>query len=361
MNKFSIWRRKLAPWGKWLKTAGVIGLVGIIGVIGIIGMKKIWRTAGSWLKRPFSTISTLADPASALQKIDGRTNILILGKGNQEHEAADLTDTIMVVSIRLEDQRVNIISIPRDIWIDSMRAKINTAYYYGQQKNSDGGGAVLIKDAVYQVTGLPIQYAIVVDFDGFVKAIDLVGGIDVEVERSFTDEKYPLEGENGDRSEGEEGLEVDKGQYETVKFEEGWQKMDGETALKYSRSRYSTDPMEGTDFARSLRQQKVLLALAAKVKSRETVLNMERIKELQDIFNQYTETNLTDEELLALGRIGMKIKIGEISQIKIDEGTKDEPGLLVNPPLYKYGQWVLVSRTGDWERVKEYIRMELDK
>lgn len=283
---------------------------------------------------------------------------MILGKGNQEHEAADLTDTMMVVSIRLKDQKIGMISIPRDIWMDSMKAKINTAYYYGQQKNPDGGGISLAKDAIYQVTGLPIQYAALVDFDGFVKAIDLVGGVDVEVERSFMDEKYPRQKLEDSHLDGQaDGEEV----YETVRFEKGIQHMDGITALRFSRSRYSADPMEGTDFARSQRQQKVLLALATKIKSRETALNLDRIKELRNIFNQYTETNLGDEELLALGRIGTKVKIAEIQQIKIDEGTKEEQGLLISPLVSKYGQWVLTSRTGSWESVKEYIKAELEK
>lgn len=356
MFKLSVWKRKLAPWGKWLKLISLIGAIGLISLIGAIGIKKIWGVAGNLLARPLNTISILADPTGTLGSIDGRTNILIMGKGGEGHEGADLTDTMMVASLRLDDRKVSMIPIPRDIWIDSIKAKINTAYYYGQQKNFDGGGITLAKDAIYQVTGLPIQYVMVVNFDGFERAIDLVGGIDLDVERSFTDEKYPIERVDWSKPAGE-----NEQIYETVSFEKGKQQMNGKTALKFARSRYSTDLTEGTDFARSQRQQKVLMALAEKIKSRETALNLNRVKELRDIFNQYTETNLKDEELLALGRLGMKVKIADIQQIKVDEGSKDEPGLLINPPVSRYGQWVLAPRTGSWESVKEYIKQELEK
>jgi len=364
--RFNILKRKLAPYKQPIFWASIIALVAAIGIILVKFVFPLISAAGNYLFKPLSTISILKDPNSALKSNDGRTNILILGRGGASHEAPDLTDTMILLSIRLKDKHVSSISIPRDIWINSMKAKINSAYYYGDKKQQ-GGGLILARDAVFQVTGLPVHYAVMVDFDGFKKAIDLVGGVEVEVKRGFTDEKYPIEdkGQGPASTRGELRAEgqgaVVSGQptgvpvYETVKFDAGWQHMDGDTALRFSRSRYSIDPEEGSDFARSKRQQQILVALASKIKQKETALNADRIKQLRQIFDDYTETDLGDDEMLALGRIGIGINLQGIGQIALDEGTKEEPGLLTNPPTAKYGQWVLEPRAGDWGQIHEYI------
>ena len=233
-----------------------------------------------------------------------------------------MTDTMILLSIRLKDKQVSSISIPRDIWINSMKAKINSAYYYGEKKQQ-GGGLILARDAVFQVTGLPVHYAVLVDFEGFKKAIDLVGGVEVEVKRGFTDEKYPSQ-KLEDSHLGGQASSSETPIYETVKFDAGWQHMDGDTALRFSRSRYSTDPEEGSDFARSKRQQQILMALASKMKQKETSLNVDRIKQLRQIFDDYTDTDLGDDEMLALGRIGIGINL---SGIRTNcSGRRDERG-----------------------------------
>lgn len=349
--RFNILKRKLAPYKQPIFWASIIALVAVLGIILVKFVFPLVSAAGNFLFKPLSTISILKDPTSALKSNDGLTNILILGRGGAFHEAPDLTDTMIVLSIRLKDKQVSSISIPRDIWINSMKAKINSAYYYGEKKQP-GGGLILARDAVFQVTGLPVHYAVLVDFEGFKKAIDLVGGVEVEVKRGFTDEKYPVESQ-------ELRVKSQELVYETVKFEAGWQQMDGDTALRFSRSRYSADPEEGSDFARGKRQQQILVALASKIKQKETVLNADRIKQLRQIFDDYTQTDLGDDEMLALGRIGIGINLQGIKQIILDEGTKEEPGLLANPPITKYGQWVLEPKNGDWGQIHEYINSQL--
>lgn len=311
------------------------------------------QTLGVYLSRPLSTFSALRNPLSLLKSSSERTNILILGRGGAAHEAPDLTDTMIVASIRHSDQKISLIAIPRDIWIDSMKTKINSAYYYGEQKEPGAGGFVLAKDAVFQVTDLPIHYVVLVDFEGFEKAIDLVGGVDVEVKRSFTDEQYPVEELNGKKPKNGEPV------YETIHFDQGIQQMDGSTALKFARSRNSTDLEEGTDFARSQRQQQILLALVSKVKQKETILNRDRVIQLQSVFDDYTKTDLEDQEIVALGRIGLDAKLLDIQHITLDSGVEEHEGLLINPPTSKYGQWTLEPRDGDWSQVHAFVKQEL--
>lgn len=350
--KFSIVKRKLSVHRHTFIRAFQLAAVVVAGVAIVRLVGAALTSFRTLVGPPLSTLALLQDPAKTLASTDGRTNILILGRGGATHEAPDLTDTMIVLSVRHADSQATLLSLPRDLWIDSMKAKINSAYYYGEQKEP-GGGFTLARDAVFQVTDLPIHYAVLVDFEGFKKAIDLVGGIEVEVRRAFSDEKYPVEKiDDGELTDGEPI-------YEALRFEAGEQHMDGATALKFARSRNSSDPEEGTDFARGRRQQQILLALASKIKQRETVFSLERIKQLREIFSRYTVTDMSDEELVAFGRVGMKIDPGNIRYLGVNTGTEDEPGLLTTPPLARYGQWVLVPTMGNWTAVHEYIAQQL--
>ena len=133
-------------------------------------------------------------PVDQLASYQGRTNILIMGKAGGTHDGPDLTDTMMLVSVSLTSNNIKIISIPRDTWIPEMEAKINSAYYWGNQKNP-GGGISFAKAEAPEVLGTPIQYGAVIDFSGFKDIVDELGGIQVNVTNSFTDYYYPITGE----------------------------------------------------------------------------------------------------------------------------------------------------------------------
>ncbi|HUW21260.1 MAG TPA: LCP family protein [Candidatus Bathyarchaeia archaeon] len=288
-----------------------------------------------------------------LRSTDGRINILFLGAGGSNHQGADLTDSIIFVSLGLENQDILMLSLPRDIWIPSMRAKINTAYHYGEKKRP-GGGLVLAKSAVSEILDQPVHYAVLVNFQGFIKAIDLLGGVDIEVERSFDDYKYPIPGM--------ENAQPEELRFEQLHFDVGWQHLDGDRALKYARSRYA-DGEEGTDFARSKRQQKLILALMKKVFSSKTFLSPQRIFELGKILKEYLDTDLYQEDYLSFLELALRFRQGEIRSAILDGITGVEEGYLINPPQSeKYDQqWVLVPRTGDWQEIQKYVVSLIEK
>ncbi len=147
-------------------------------ILGKLGVANYLHLAGDFI---FS-------PTSQLKSQNGRTNLLILGKSGAGHDSPDLTDTIILASISDKSPSIDLVSIPRDIWIPEIRAKINSAYYWGKQKEA-GGGLKLAKSLVEEITGQPIQYGLVVDFDGFTEIVDVVGGIELNVEHTFVDEK----------------------------------------------------------------------------------------------------------------------------------------------------------------------------
>ena len=287
-----------------------------------------------------------------LKSTNGRVNFLLLGAGGLDHQGADLTDTIIFFSASLDGQDALMLSLPRDIWITSMRAKLNTAYHYGEEKQV-GGGLILAKAAVNEILDQPIHYSFLVDFSGFVKAIDLLGGVEIDVERSFDDYKYPIPGKENDLCDGDPEYQC---RYEHLHFEAGPQLMSGEKALKYVRSRYA-EGEEGTDFARSERQQRLILALKDKLFSTETFLNPSKISELVKIFGDHIDTDLAEDDYLPLFKLVLRFEQKNLRAEVLDGGGESREGYLLHPtPSAKYDQqWVLVPRTGDWRVIQEHV------
>jgi len=283
-------------------------------------------------------------PLSVLEGSSGNTNLLILGKGGKGHEAPDLTDTIVLVSVSHDGGGIKTISIPRDIWIPEIRAKINSAYYWGNQ-SQEGGGIVLSKSMVEKVTGQPVHYVVVLDFSIFKRVVDALGGIGVNVENGFVDKKYPIAGKENDLCDGD--LEYSC-RYETVEFASGNQFMDGDTALKFVRSRNSEGD-EGTDIAREKRQQLVIRAIIKKALSFDSLLTPRLGKTLDEIFES-VETDLTPEELAVLSRLFLRNKDSIKSYVLPED-------LLINPPsLARYDYlYVFVPKDGTWNEIHDWV------
>ena len=298
-------------------------------------------------KGPATLVSIINPSIQNLDSFKDRTSILLLGAGGGNHPGADLTDSIMLVSINLFTSDTVIVSLPRDIWVESLSAKLNHAYQFGQDKK-DGGGLTLAKSAVSEITNQPIHYGVLLDFSGFEKAIDVVGGIDLYVPLSFTDEKYPIPGQE------EAENEVDR--YETLEFKSGNQHMDGSTALKYVRSRHA-EGEAGTDFARAQRQQRVILAFKEKLLSSKILLNFKKIKALKQIYNDSVKTDLPLNTYPDLFKLATRIDKTNIRTGIIDQGSQNEdiPALLYHPLDSLYGQWVLLPSNDNWQTIYTYL------
>lgn len=318
-------------------------LIGLIILILSYLVPVSWRLLQGVFKESFGSVKDL-------KSTGGRVNLLLLGAGGETHKGADLTDTIIFFSATLEGNDALMISLPRDIWIPSMRAKLNTAYHYGEEKKP-GGGLVLAKAAVAEILDQPAHYAWLVDFEGFVKAIDLLGGIEIKVERAFDDYKYPISGM--------ELAEPEELRYEHLHFDAGPQTINGERALKYVRSRYA-EGEEGTDFARSKRQQNLILALKDKIFSVETVFNPQKAAELVKVvkvFASHIDTDIPEDDYASFLKLALKFKQQNLRSVVLNGGAEGEEGHLINPPKsqrYDY-QWVLVPRTDDWREVHQWV------
>ena len=263
---------------------------------------------------------------SRIKTNNGRINVLVMGKGGAGHDAPDLTDTMIVASISTISNKMALISIPRDIWIPSLTDKINSAYMYGKQKQANGGGISLAKSIVEEIMGVQIDYGIVLDFNGFKDIIDALHGITIDVKTGFTDTQYPIAGREDDNCNGDKTFAC---RYETVTFQTGIQNMDGNTALKFVRSRHASG-VEGGDIAREARQQLVISAIIKKVVIPQTLTNLTVDKNLLNIAQKNIETDLKPSEEATLARYIFNAR-GNLKSYNIPDN------LLYNPTnQYKY-------------------------
>ncbi len=305
---------------------------------------------------PISIVATVS--ASDLRETDGRTNLLLLGSDKRMAGTieSELTDTLLVVSIGRVEHDVVLISLPRDLWVKDSRgakSKINAVYTLNKEDQSDivtGGEAIM--QVASDVLGVPVHYYSVINFELFKDVVDILGGVEVEVERSFTDYSYPVEGkENAPLSE----------RYETIEFKEGLQNMDGDAALKFVRSRKGTNG-ESTDFARSERQQKVISAIKNKALSIETLINPIKIKELYDIYSNEIDTNIMFNDVQSFYLLSQQVDFNRITSIVLDDrSAADEGGLLYSPvddELYG-GAYVLIPKVGDFSQLHAYVQRYL--
>lgn len=319
-----------------------------------------------------------------LKNDNQNVNILLLGIGGANHEGPNLTDTIILANINEKDNRVVLNSIPRDLWIPDLEGtnkKINVAYAEGESKKK-GGGIALTKAVVKKVTGQDVNYVLVMDFSGFIKAVDSLGGLDILVDRSFTDSEYPVEGKEADAcGKNEEELkelteqissgsakdtEVFSCRFKTIQFNKGPNHMNGETALEFVRSRHAQGE-EGTDFARSKRQEKVISAFMKKIISAQTLLNPGRIAVLYSIVSSSIHTDINQNELDDFAKLAQKMKGAKIESSVIDAGddVTKRPGLLEYGDISKEYSYlsVLIPRVGNdnFSEIKAYIACQITK
>ncbi|HKC04783.1 MAG TPA: LCP family protein, partial [Patescibacteria group bacterium] len=210
--KYSRIKRKILRHVFLVRIFLIILILGILAVLGF-GAFKISESLG--LGNIFTLASSfISAPNSVVASSNGRTNILIMGKAGGSHDGPDLTDTMIVASLSFTKPEIVTISIPRDLWIPEIRAKINSAYYWGNQKNP-GGGITFAKAITQEVVGIPIHYGVVIDFSAFKDIVDSIGGIDVNVEKGFTDKLYPIAGRENDTCSGDKTFAC---RYESITF-----------------------------------------------------------------------------------------------------------------------------------------------
>lgn len=347
-------RRKIFQHYTLVQKAIVLGVITLIILTSYFFLLPLARIAAELLVGPVNIVSLINPKTEALKNENSRTNVLLLGAGGALHEGPNLTDTIIIASLKttLSENDVVpsiiLISLPRDIYLDSLQEKINAAYEIGSRQNSRAGLA-LAKSAVWEISGLPIHYAVKVDFSAFEKVTDILGGINLTIERVLDDPQYPLPGKETDLCAGDPEFLC---RYEHLYFPQGRTHLDGQTALKFVRSRHALGE-EGTDFARIRRQQLVLAALKDKFFSTQTFLNPSAILAIYEELKNHIETDFDQNEAALALKIAWHYKNAAVKSLTVDLN------LLEAPPVDHRG-WVLTPKDGDFTAVHQYVKTQLE-
>ena len=295
--------------------AALVQRIGIINIIGIFG-----------------------EPLNQDQY--GTTNVLMLGTGNPEHDGADLTDTIILASIDQKNKLVPMLSIPRDYYVDVPELgggmKINGIYESGKYKYNSVKGIQYLQKEIEKMTGMIVHYYVRIDFDGFKDIVDALDGVDIYVDEAINDPYYPLDGTI---------------LYETFNLPAGQQTLDGETALKYARSRKTT-----SDFDRSKRQQKLLFAIKNKAMTKAILLDPGKITNLYNAVSSHIETNLSLRQIIELAKISQDFGEENIVTRVITDDPLNCGGFLYTPERALFNDAaVLVPIGNDQHFIKQYV------
>lgn len=310
-------------------------------------------------------------------------NVLLLGYGGAGHSGGTLSDVLMLISIDTEKKHVYLISVPRDTWVElPVRSdikepdKINASFAIGlddkkyplkepQYKGIHGGGN-MAKAAVETVTGIQADNYVAVSFREFEKAVDLLGGLDVNVPQTFDDYFYPIVGKENE-SCGKSGDEISavsatmsgfllekqfECRYEHLHFDRGSVHMDGTAALKFVRSRHSDQ--HGGDFARSERQQTILFAVMDKLISMDAV---SKHAELYDQFKSVITTDITKGDVKEF-----VTKMGDPKDYQIRPINLTTENVF-HESTSSNGQYILIPKAGieNWQEIHQFIDTEIKK
>jgi len=297
----------------------------------------------SWANIPF--LGRLLGGDKALQgENEDRINILLLGMGGKNHDGGLLTDTIILASLKPSTQEGVLLSLPRDMAVPTQNGnwqKVNSINAYAESRKENG--SQVLADNLSNLLEVPINYYVRVDFDGFVKMIDDIGGIDIEVDNTLDDYQYPIRGEEDNPSY--------NARYEHLHIDKGWQHMDGTLALKYVRSRHGING-EGSDFARSRRQQKVISAVKEKLLKSENLLKPGMIARVIADLNQNISTNLGVWEIARLWNLFKDINQDKIVNKVLDDG----PTNYLSATIGVDGAYLLVPKTGNFSAIRAFVQ-----
>lgn len=330
---------------------GCLSVALILLVVGIFAFNTAQRVLafGSAISTQKNALST----QTGYMSTSDRTNVLIMGYGGGGHDGAYLTDSMSIVSLMPQTHHTSLISVPRDLYVQyppssGQYTKINAVYEtaagYTNKDPQAGGNAAAAKETL--VTGLDVKYWVTIDFTGFRKLIDSLGGINVYVPDSFN-ACYPKN----------DNANVDPS-WIKVQFNKGMQHMDGATAIEYARAREplevcgkgtSENLAELTDFGRSARQQIIVKAVLSDVKQ---VSTWPKLFNAMDALKSTIYTNMSFADLSAFA---LKMDLNDAKTAHIGLSNQN---VLVDSTAPD-GGYILSPQNGNWSLIPAYIKQHL--
>jgi polyisoprenyl-teichoic acid--peptidoglycan teichoic acid transferase len=320
----------------------VVGTALLVGVV-VIGSVLLWQRVSAFnaeVSSASSVSSVLFGPLGGQERV----NVLLVGySGDPKHGGTYLADSLNIISVDPVTNTTTLIPIPRDIWIQGLPempndGKVNEAFADGWDAGGwQNAGAVEV-EVVSKITGLTIDHFIAIDFAGFAAMVDAVGGVTVNNPTAF---KYTW-------SEGN----YQAHRWTGGSFAKGILHLNGTRALDYARNRYTSVPAESSDFARSVRQQRVLTALRAKVGS--GLGSIGPALAIMDAVKGHLHTDLSAIDLFLLsGHMQIDRRLALPEDVALTAGVNSAGSYILFPTGAK--------RLGDYRPLQHYIATEIAK
>ena len=309
-------RRKVLRIVKWV----LIGLLILAALIGGYVFLKAALAGNSVFK---GSLLEIVQNEPLKMDENGRSNFIIFGTAEDDeggtHGGANLTDSILVMSIDQEKKDAYMVSLPRDLWVNyadtcwvGNQGKLNAAYSCASDNGEDeAAGAAALQAQAGEILGLDIQYYIHLNFTAVVEAVDAVGGVDVTIE---TPDSRGILDRNFDWKCNYKCYYVNYKQGEVAH-------LDGEHALALARSRNAQGGygLPGGNFDREKNQQKIIKALREKAVSAGTLTNLGSVTGLIDTLGKNLRTNIETKEIRTLMSLGTDISSDSIIQLSLVE------------------------------------------
>jgi polyisoprenyl-teichoic acid--peptidoglycan teichoic acid transferase len=327
-----------------------VGFSVAVGLLAAIGAGASYRAAahGTTVFEEVGNLPVIAEirrlawgsgSDTSIKTPDNRMTFLLLGIGGEGHDGAQLTDTILLASVDLTTKKIGIVSIPRDLAFPlggGKFMKINAVNAYAEQSHP-GNGARETANAFQELFGIRIDHVVRLDFKGFDMFIDALGGLDINVEHTFTDNLYPTD-----------DFGPNPYQYQSITFKQGPEHMDGARALMYVRSRHGSNG-EGSDFARSRRQQLVILAVKEKLLSRGTLMDPQRLMKLYEAIAKNLQSDLTAWDMVKLAPVAQGFSGDQI----VTNVLTDDPTTGELTAANVEGSFMLFPKKQDWSQLRD--------
>jgi len=335
-------------------------LVAILVAVGAFVAYKAINAGGKVLQ---GNIFDIVQNQPLKKDENGRSNFLVFGTAEDdeggEHGGANLTDSIMVVSIDQEKKDAYMLSLPRDLWVSyempageactvGYQGKLNAQYFCASNDGqNEKAGAEALSEKVGEITGLDVQYYVHLNFTAVVEAVNAVGGVDVTIKSS--DPRGILD-RNFDWKCGYRCHFVNYRNGEKVH-------LDGEHALALARARNASGGYGvGDNFGREQNQQMIIKALLEKAVSAGTLTNLGAVTGLIDAMGNNLRTNIETKEVRTLMDFGTKLPGDKIMSLSLVE----EGNMLVTTGNYN-GQSIVRPIAGltDYRDIRAYVDREL--
>jgi LCP family protein required for cell wall assembly len=339
--------------GITLKRSVISLVIIVLLVVGFVGGKFVYNAHKLFGGNIFSVLST-----SKLKGEDsGRVNILLAGNSSDDpgHNGADLTDSIMLVSIDTKDNKAFLLSIPRDLYVNIPGAgyqKINDAYVVGQNDNFSApgypsGGMGLLEQTISRDFEVPIDYYDLINYQAIKSAVNAVGGITINIQSSDPRGLY-----DPSKDYSTDGPLVD--------LTNGVHTLNGEQALDLARARgdaYGSYGFAASDFDRTQHQRQMLVALKSKAVTAGVLANPAKLTELMDAIGNNMTTDLKLPEVHRLYDITKKINGNNIQSLGLNSANGKD--LLMNYTGYD-GESALAPALGlnNYSAIQEFIKQQ---